>query len=256
MRFWTADFHFSHPSIIKYCNRPFKSAERMAEVIIQRANERAKNRDDVIIHVGDFCCWGNEKGIMGSKIKPIDYIDKFKATIVLLEGNHDSNNRVKSHIKSALINLGKTYTNVSVGHYPSYYREAFGTFNPGTLRICGHVHGHRAWKWYWDSKNQVLNINIGVDHWNYKIVSDCEIIKYANDIVRKLSSNENFGISKHNTLIDKIINLFRNEKQSKIKKHQTSFPATMPGTDRFGDIQFISSRKDSKSQIGVYKKNK
>lgn len=255
MRYWTSDFHFSHPSIMKYCGRQFKTVERMAEVFIERANVRAKNKDDVIIHVGDFCCWGNERGIKGSKVKPQDYIDKFIATVILLEGNHDGNNKVKSHINCALVNLGNTYTNVSVGHYPSHYEEAAGTFNPGTLRLCGHVHGNKAWKWYWDSKNWVLNINVGIDHWKQGIVSDSEIINYANSIVRNLSGVKNFGISKRPTVINKFFRIFKNENQSKIQKHQTSFPHSMPGTDRFGDLQFVYGTKDSESRTRIYKKN-
>lgn len=256
MRYWTSDYHFSHPSIIKYCGRKFKNVERMTEVYIQRANMRAKNKDDVIIHVGDFCCWGNERGIKGSKIKAQDYIDKFNATVILLEGNHDSNNKVKSYIKTAFVNLGNAYTNVSVGHYPSHYEESANSFFPGTLRLCGHVHGNKAWKWYWDSKNRVLNINVGIDHWKQGIVSDNEIIVYANDIIRKLSNDMNYGMLKRNNLITKIINIFRHEKNKKIQKYQDSFPQSMPREDRFGDLQFVYCKKDSKSRARVYQKNK
>jgi len=39
---WTSDYHFSHTNIIRYCNRPFETAEEMNEVII-RGRNRGKN---------------------------------------------------------------------------------------------------------------------------------------------------------------------------------------------------------------------
>jgi len=51
--FFTADEHFGHANIIKYCNRPFKNTDEMDSVIIERHNEVVKE-DDIVVHAGDF----------------------------------------------------------------------------------------------------------------------------------------------------------------------------------------------------------
>ena len=51
--FFTADEHYGHANIIKYCNRPFASADEMDTKIIQCHNEIVGSKD-VVIHAGDF----------------------------------------------------------------------------------------------------------------------------------------------------------------------------------------------------------
>jgi calcineurin-like phosphoesterase family protein len=36
---FTADFHFGHGNIIRYCNRPFQSVEEMDRTILDRLND-------------------------------------------------------------------------------------------------------------------------------------------------------------------------------------------------------------------------
>lgn len=229
MRFWTSDFHFGNPNILKYCNRRFKSVERMTEVFINKANLKAKRSTDVIIHVGDFSNYGNEKGTAGLRLKPQEYIDKFKAKIILVEGNHDNKNKVKSDFISCTVRLGNSFRYVSVGHFPSNYPESNGQFLPGTLRLCGHVHGNNAWKWYWDTFNKVLNINVGIDHWKYNIVSDEDIINYTNKIISKINQDD-FG---------KKINP-ENVNHNYVKVYDRHF-RNMPIFDKCGDFQKMNS---------------
>ena len=51
--FFTADEHYGHTNIIRYCDRPFASAEEMDAEIIRRHNEIVGSQD-VVIHAGDF----------------------------------------------------------------------------------------------------------------------------------------------------------------------------------------------------------
>ena len=69
---WTADLHLGHGNIIKYCNRPFRDAHHMNTTLIANINSRAKPGDK-LIHVGDFCCRGNERGISGVRNKAEDW---------------------------------------------------------------------------------------------------------------------------------------------------------------------------------------
>ena len=177
-RFWTSDLHFQHVNIIKYCDRPFKSVNRMDEVLINNINMRACE-NDTLVHLGDFMCYGGERGISGEKKKELFYIVQMKPTFVNIKGNHDTNNRVNSVADLIITHLGP-YT-VSASHYPS-------PLNPNNrlpIHLCGHV--HNLWKHYYDKKNKILNINVGIDVWNYQIVSDQELINYIQKVKRELN---------------------------------------------------------------------
>ena len=211
--YFTSDYHFGNPNIVKYCNRPFKNAERMTDVLIKFANQRAKGYfeerivdavtadgetvkiktkvkvdSDVLIHVGDFACYGAERGISGSKKNPREYLSKFDAKVICLEGNHDHNNRVKNQARSMVMDIC-SFRDVTVGHYPTNYREAIGTFHSHHgrhlgLHICGHV--HKAWKHFYDKKHNILNINVGCDVWNYQVVSEQDIVEYVGKVRKEL----------------------------------------------------------------------
>jgi calcineurin-like phosphoesterase family protein len=49
----TADTHFGHTNILKYCGRPFSSIEEMDETLINNWNNKV-NQDDTVYHLGDF----------------------------------------------------------------------------------------------------------------------------------------------------------------------------------------------------------
>lgn len=100
-----------------------------------------------------------------------------------LKGNHDISNRVKSLAISMRTALGKRYPNVSVSHYPSYDVHAKGHWLNGDIHLCGHVHS--KWKHCLDLTGNVLNINVGVDVWGYRIVSEEKLIEYIDSLFKK-----------------------------------------------------------------------
>jgi calcineurin-like phosphoesterase family protein len=51
--FFTADNHFGHENIIKFCNRPFKDAAEMDTEMVRRWNETVPV-DGIVYHLGDF----------------------------------------------------------------------------------------------------------------------------------------------------------------------------------------------------------
>lgn len=192
--FFTSDLHLQSteaPGIIEWAHRPFKSVEKHDAALIRGINERCKP-DDLLIHVGDFMNYGKNRGNEGGRNKPDFYMDQIKCQVVFLEGNHDANNHVRTIGKTLTTKVGKYI--VSIGHYPSMDQRFELTFLPtysteryGLVRIhlCGHVHD----KWqYWfggfhtyemQGVGQLfLNINIGVDAWKYRPVSESELDAY------------------------------------------------------------------------------
>lgn len=53
MVYFTADTHFGHENIIKFCDRPFASVEEMDETLIANWNGRVRANDTVFI-LGDM----------------------------------------------------------------------------------------------------------------------------------------------------------------------------------------------------------
>ncbi|MHA1883061.1 MAG: metallophosphoesterase family protein [Candidatus Thorarchaeota archaeon] len=81
MYFFTADEHYGHEAILKYCHRPFKSVEEMNEEIIRRHNSLV-GKNDIVVHAGDFC-WAN------SKKEAVKYIKRLNGNHIFLRGCHD-----------------------------------------------------------------------------------------------------------------------------------------------------------------------
>jgi len=52
------------------------------------------------------------------------------------------------------------------------------------IHLCGHV--HNSWKHCLDLDHRILNVNMGCMVWNWKIVSDDELIAYLNKLFKKI----------------------------------------------------------------------
>lgn len=189
-RYWTADWHLGHSNILNYCNRPFRDVEHMNERIIAEANMRARE-DDNLIHVGDFVIRGVQKGIEGLRLKWNDYAKQINSNLVLLEGNHDKQNKTKT-IGRDLISwvshfrvFVSHYPTNSVTHDPELIDWVYGNCD---FAVCGHVHDNWSHRWMSVShgKPPFLNINVGVDVRNYRPMSDDELtneyVKLRNEL--------------------------------------------------------------------------
>ena len=78
--YFSADHHFNHANIIKFCNRPFSSIEEMNEVLIQKWNAKVKPQDTVY-YLGDFC--------FGSQEDYFKIRSRLNGHIYLIHGDHD-----------------------------------------------------------------------------------------------------------------------------------------------------------------------
>ena len=194
-KWFSSDFHLGMSAILRFEERPFKSIDKMNEAFIRSCNQRAKvyykttfngtqevTDRDTIIHVGDLCSFGQDRGNKGLDVKPQELVSKIGATFINLRGNHDINNKVKSIGTSLMTSLGKKHRHVFVCHFPSYDDRCDPIPRGVYLQLCGHV--HRKWKHCLDVTNGILNINVGVDVWGYKIVSEDEVLAYAESLMK------------------------------------------------------------------------
>jgi calcineurin-like phosphoesterase family protein len=96
---FTADFHFGHSNIIRYCNPPFQSVKEMDRTILDLLNDSAK-ANDILYFLGDFC--------IGSKAKALEYRKQIRCKkIFAVAGNHDKQIRKLTEEFSWLSNLAE-----------------------------------------------------------------------------------------------------------------------------------------------------
>ena len=168
MTFFTADTHLGHGNIIKYCDRPFKSLDKMNSTIINNWNSRVKQTDTVIVN-GDFCFKNTSNRGEGINKHWFWWADQLNGNKVFIEGNHDKHNGKFTHIKSLVLNLNKR--DIFITHRPSDILLGYD------LYLTGHVHNNWKHKIITDERKHIL-INIGVDVWNFMPVKLDEILHY------------------------------------------------------------------------------
>ena len=156
----------------------------MTDKLINNCNEVAKGEDDIIYHIGDLYCLKEDNGRPGLMLPWRDTKKRFVAEVLNIEGNHDANNGVKSIATSMRMVLGKVF-NVVLCHYPSIDPRSRIHLKPGDINICGHT--HCLWngeKYLIDKKNQVLNINVCTDLWDYQPVSEVTLVSFIKTIIQ------------------------------------------------------------------------
>lgn len=166
MKFWfIGDTHYGHANIIKYCNRPFKSLEHMDAELIRKHNSRVKP-EDTVIHLGDFCFRNTDGGKEGegSPNSADYYLKQLNGKIIVIRGNHDKNNSMKTIIENMTLEIGGR--NIFAVHNPEDYNNKF------RIVFCGHIHN----EWKFKRVKGTDLINVGVDVWNFMPVDINEIM--------------------------------------------------------------------------------
>ncbi|NVM34024.1 MAG: metallophosphoesterase family protein [Candidatus Lokiarchaeota archaeon] len=185
MKWFIADTHFYHKRAIKHNNRPFKDIHEMNDYIVKQWNAVIKKTDTVYV-LGDFS-WGNQKQIR-------DILTRLHGYKILIYGNHDKRawQMIRAGFKDVRENI---YINLNghkvyLSHYPYYptwlvrlklWWHGYDKWKKYTHKqmrrddhwlIHGHIHNNRhAWK----IKDK--QINVGVDQWNFKPVSEKTIVE-------------------------------------------------------------------------------
>lgn len=138
--FVTSDQHFNHENIIKYCDRPFSSVEEMNEKMIKRWNA-VVSKDDTVFVLGDF--------FMGRLTEIEDILSRLNGHIMLVEGNHDKDNRITTMTSCGNVkNLGPLCIvdyrsiNIVMCHYPIDFdlRGMVSKTSKKMVFLYGHIH--------------------------------------------------------------------------------------------------------------------
>jgi calcineurin-like phosphoesterase family protein len=196
MRYFTADTHFGHTNIIRYCHRPYQSVATMNDDLVARAAETLAVGDE-LWHLGDVA--------LGSLDTTLAFLAEIQPDVTLVAGNHDrchpSNGATSEHYigvyretcrlaELVLTNTRLRLANgveVQVSHFPYLYDrpvrhdqqgrpipDRSAPWRPeedGSWLLCGHVHHD------WRQRDRM--INVGVDAWQGRPVSEdvlCELI--------------------------------------------------------------------------------
>lgn len=158
--FFTADTHFGHKAIVKLCERPYRSPAEMDEALIAAWNARVEP-EDIVYHLGDFCFKGSA---LAKRV-----VDRLNGQIVLIRGNHDTDNTVALPRWAAtadLLEITVDKTKLVLCHYPLL--EWPGAY-AGAVHLHGHTHGRVP-------PNQ-KRADVGVDCWAYQPVTLAEILE-------------------------------------------------------------------------------
>jgi len=129
--FFSADHHFFHPNILRYCSRPFKNEQEMRNVIVKKHNE-VVGPDDTTYFLGDVAMVGRHEL---SKLGPL--LARMNGTKHLILGNHDEG-RPFTYEKFGFttVHTALQYNNdVILRHDPASCNVL-----PDKIWLVGHVH--------------------------------------------------------------------------------------------------------------------
>jgi len=149
MRYYTADPHFFHEALNTHMDkRGFKNAEQMNAYMIEKWNQKVRQKDEVVI-IGDLS-WGSPQETNA-------LLEQLHGKLYLIEGNHDHILKNKAVNSSRFVwikpyaELSDNNRKVVLCHYPIMCYNGQYRLNtkgvPKTYMLYGHVH---------DTKDQEL----------------------------------------------------------------------------------------------------
>ena len=169
MIYFTADTHFDHGNIIRFCNRPFATVEEMNETLISNWNRKVHANDTVFV-MGDMFFRTTD---------PEPILQRLKGKKHLIVGNHDSQwmkkvdmGRWFESVQSYLETNDGQHT-ITMCHFPMV------TWNhqSRSYMIHGHIHENTDMD-YWPllvARDRVLNA--GCDINNFEPVTFQELVE-------------------------------------------------------------------------------
>jgi calcineurin-like phosphoesterase family protein len=201
MTVWfTADLHLGHGNIIEYSRRPFVDVESMNQALIQKWNSVVQPADTVWV-LGDIA--------LGRIDESLALVSELHGRKLLLAGNHDrcwsghgqrAEGWTQRYLDAGFAEIHQGQRDILVDsqsvhacHFPyrgdSRDQDRYTEHRPaddGDWLLHGHVHER------WRQRERM--INVGVDAWNYRPVSESELTALIdlgpNDIEAPSSNGE------------------------------------------------------------------
>ncbi len=188
-RWFTADLHFGHANIIRYCQRPFADVAAMDRGLIERWNDVVADGDEVWV-LGDMA--------MGQIDASLALVRQLAGTKLLMPGNHDRcwPGRGPSatawrarYTEAGFASILPDELDVTLGgavvvracHFPysgdSQEEERFTAYRPvddGRVLLHGHVHT----RWRVNGRQ----VNVGCDVWDYRPVAESTLAELVHTL--------------------------------------------------------------------------
>lgn len=187
MNFFTADLHFGHANVIRYCNRPYTTVEEMDRGLTENWNSRVRADDHVYI-LGDFT------------FKKVEFARKYLQRLHghkhLILGNHDYFARNHPEEVADLLceitpykelKLEASGHTLCLMHYPLLFWN--GSMRDTNIMLYGHIHNHA----YCNAvTGKLFNaLNVGVDVSGYVPLSEKEVLRKVREHNKELTRSFN-----------------------------------------------------------------
>lgn len=163
--FWTADQHYGHANIIKFCNRPFSSVDEMNTELTRRHNE-VVGEQDIVYCLGDFTLGPDAE----------QYLAHLNGRWHFVPGGHDRRwikkfswctgryEKLLPPIHEISLGRNNIPPKLVLCHYPLLSWEA--SYH-GSWNLHGHNHMQLSAVHYATDSDIALRINVGVDYWDF-----------------------------------------------------------------------------------------
>jgi calcineurin-like phosphoesterase family protein len=171
MRWFTADPHYFHESVIQFGKRPFATLEEMHEALISRWNARVTRKDEVFV-IGDFA-WRNKAADNGDLASIFHRLNGKKTLIV---GNHDNKAILALPWTEVSYRKGikENGNRVWMSHNPE---RSWNDMYKGSYHFYGHEHGNVVnYSLHNNAVGKGGSCDVGVDCWDWKPVSFEEVV--------------------------------------------------------------------------------
>ena len=161
MIWFTADTHFAHTNIIKYCKRPFANTDEMDDTIIKNINAVVQPQD-TLYHLGDFA------------FRDVcNYRRRIHCqTIHFIMGNHDKFKTEDRKCFSSIHQMHQIHYNKQTIVLNHYGMRVWNKSHHGSIHLFGHSHG--------ELPPLGKSMDVGVDCWDFKPISAEFVIKHMN----------------------------------------------------------------------------